>query len=71
MKVVKRICIQDWHVKAENGDRQDCKRGKEYTTSPLLDDGKVIVFSGFWVRAPADIFSGAIPPDQPSKGSSV
>ena len=52
------ICIEDWHVEAENGDRQDCKRGKEYTVSKPWGDGTVTVCSTFWVKAPARIFGG-------------
>ena len=56
MKVYERICLHDWHVDALNGDRQDCKRGKAYTTSAPHEDGTVTVFSSFWVRAPGSIF---------------
>jgi len=55
MKVYERICLRDWFVEAENGDRQDLKRGKTYTTS-ASKDGEVTVFSSFWVKAPIDIF---------------
>ena len=51
------VCIEDWHVEAENGDRQDCKRGQTYTTTEPKD-GEVTVFSTFWVKAPARIFGG-------------
>lgn len=56
MKVYERICLQDWHVEAQNGDRQELKRGKFYTTSASHDDGTVTVFSSFWVRAPLSVF---------------
>ena len=56
MKVYDRICLKDWHVEAQNGDRQDLKRGETYTTSASLPDGTVTVFSTFWVRAPLDVF---------------
>ena len=56
-KVFERRCVQDWHIEAENGDRQDCVAGKTYTTSRVHDeDGTVTVFSRFWVRAPFSIF---------------
>ena len=57
MKTFNRICIKDWSIEAENGDRQECKRGKEYLTS-AEQDGVVVVFSGFWVSAPVGIFGG-------------
>jgi len=60
MKVGTRICIQDWSIEAQNGDRLDLKRGKEYTTSPEKN-GRVIVFSSFWVPAPVSIFGGYKP----------
>lgn len=63
MKIYSRICIEDWHVEALNGDRQDCVRGKEYTTSRTWNDGTVTVLSRFWVRAPASIFAGCQPPE--------
>ncbi|MGI9335740.1 MAG: hypothetical protein ACR2RL_21550 [Gammaproteobacteria bacterium] len=56
MKVYTRICLQNWFIEAENGDRQECERGKTYTTSEPHDDGTVTVFSTFWVRAPDSIF---------------
>lgn len=56
MNVYERICLHDWHVEAANGDRQDCTRGKTYTTSEPHDDGTVTVLSRFWVRAPESIF---------------
>ena len=51
------VCIEDWHVEAENGDRQDCKRGQTYTTTPP-ENGELVVLSTFWVKAPARIFGG-------------
>lgn len=59
MEVGEAICIQDWHIEAENGDRQECKRGKTYTTT-RPEDGKdtVTLFSAFWVAAPKSIFAG-------------
>lgn len=56
MKIYERICLKDWHIEAQNGDRQDLTRGKTYTTSASMDDGTVTVFSSFWVQAPIDIF---------------
>ena len=56
MNVYERICLKDWYVEAQNGDRQDLKRGKTYTTSASNEDGEVQVFSSFWVYAPIDIF---------------
>ena len=59
MQTFNRICIKDHIIEAQNGDRLELKRGKEYTTSPEKD-GKVIVFSRFWVPVPTDIFAGEI-----------
>lgn len=58
MKVYRALCIKDWYIEAENGDRQECKRGKEYTVSGDRGDGTLTVFSGFWVIAPTNIFAG-------------
>lgn len=61
MEVGEAICIQDWHVEAENGDRQECKRGKTYTTTQPEDGSDTVtLFSTFWVKAPKDIFAGWI-----------
>ena len=59
MKTFKRICIKDWNVTADNGDFFKVERGKEYITSDV-DEGKVVVFSNFWVPVPVDVFAGEI-----------
>ena len=57
MKVVyEALCLENWYIEAENGDRQDCVKGKTYTISAPRKDGTVKVFSRFWVDAPAHIF---------------
>ena len=58
METYNRICIEDYVVKAENGDILELYRGKEYLTS-IERDGKVTVFSSYWVKVPAEIFAGA------------
>ena len=50
------VCSQNWYIEAENGDRQDCKKGERYTVSSPRKDGTVMVCSTFWVPAPASIF---------------
>ena len=55
MKVYRRICIKDAVVEAQNGDRHEIKRGKEYTTSYEHEDGTVTVFGPFWTRFPVEI----------------
>lgn len=55
-KVYERICLRDWFIEDQAGNRQECKRGKTYTTSRPHDDGTVTVFSSYWVRAPQEIF---------------
>jgi hypothetical protein len=59
MTVGEAICIKDWHIEAENGDRQECKRGQMYTiTQPQDGKENVTLFSSYWVKAPASIFAG-------------
>ena len=59
MEVGEAICIKDWHVEAENGDRQECKRGQTYTTTRPQDGTEhVTLFSQYWVRAPKGVFAG-------------
>lgn len=60
MKRYKRICLKDWHIEAQNGDRQELKRGKCYTTL-ASKHGKVMVFSTFWVSAPIEVFEPVTP----------
>ena len=55
MEIYERICLKDWHIEAQNGDRQELRRGKTYTTA-ASKDGTIKVFSTFWVDAPIDVF---------------
>ena len=57
MRTFKRICIEDYTVRAENDDTLTLRRGEEYVTSPERD-GVVTVFSAFWVNVPVSLFSG-------------
>lgn len=59
MQTFNRICIKDFELEAENGNRLILKRGKENITSSEID-GEVTVFSNFWVKIPVDVFTGAI-----------
>ncbi len=65
MKTWKRICVKDYVLEAQNGDRLELKRGKEYTTSHEKD-GEVCVFTNFWEWVPVDLFAGEIPLGTPS-----
>lgn len=58
MKVYKAICIKDWCLEAENGDRMACVRGKEYTVTGDRGNGELTVFGAYWVPAPVGIFAG-------------
>ncbi len=59
MKTFHRICVENYTLTADNGDALVLTRGKEYMTSAEHDDGTVTVFSSFWARVPASLFSGA------------
>ena len=59
MTTYQSICIKDFVVEAQNGDRLELSRGREYITSPVQKNNKVVVFSNFWVSVPADIFAGS------------
>lgn len=61
MKVYDRICLKNWFIEAENGDRLELHRGKSYTTSASQPDGTVTVFSRFWVTVPLDVFEPVTP----------
>lgn len=59
METWNRVCIEDYSLTAENGDTLILKRGKEYTTSRVHDDGvTVTVFTNFWVPVPLRLFAG-------------
>jgi hypothetical protein len=55
MKTYIRICNKDFAQRDSEGTLFELKRGKEYVTSEE-EDGKVIVFSNFWVEVPVDLF---------------
>ena len=55
--VVERVAIRDWHIEAENGDRQEVKAGQSYTTTLNPVNGFVVLFSSFWVKVPIDVFA--------------
>ena len=57
MRTYNRICIKDWEITATNNDHFKLTRGKEYLTSEEKD-GKVVVFSSYWVRVPIEHFAG-------------
>ena len=59
MRTFKRICIQDYTLRAENGDTLELERGHEYITSSEHNDGTVTVFTNFWVRVSPQLFAGA------------
>ena len=59
MRTFKRICIKDYELEAQNGDRLELERGHEYITSDE-ENGKVVVFTNFWVGVPADLFAGSV-----------
>jgi hypothetical protein len=59
MRTYKRICIEDYTVKADNGDTLTLLRGHEYITSAEREDGEVTVYSSFWVPVPRRLFAGS------------
>lgn len=57
MKTFYRLCIETRTV--ADGDRTfTVERGREYITSDEKD-GKVTVFSTYWVQMPVSLFHGA------------
>lgn len=58
MRTYSRICIKDHTLKAKNGDLQSIKRGREYITSDIDENRKVMVFSTFWVNFDVSLFAG-------------
>jgi hypothetical protein len=60
MTTFKRICIKDWSIEDSEGNRQEFKRGHEYTTSKENEDGTITGFGNNWVRTPPEIWAGAV-----------
>ena len=54
----KRICLMDYPIQDANGTTFTLRRAKEYITSPVREDGTVLVFSQYWVRVPVTLFAG-------------
>lgn len=62
MKVVKRICIKDLEIKADDGGIFRLKKGESYDTTEentypaigpkLTEPGCVVVLSNYWVPVP-------------------
>lgn len=56
IRIYEAICLRDWSVEAANGDRQELKHGTTYTIGNVRHEETVMVYSRFWVRAPAGVF---------------
>jgi hypothetical protein len=59
METFNRICIKDYDMKDNHNQEFKLKRGNEYLTS-REENGRVMVFSKYWVWVPAKIFAGEI-----------
>ena len=59
METFNRICIKDYQRIDNIGQVFNLKSGKEYLTSKD-EDGKVMVFSQYWVKVPVELFVGEI-----------
>jgi hypothetical protein len=59
MITYRRICIKDYVLEAQNGDRLELHCGREYLTS-REHDGQVTVFTNFWVKVPIELFTGEV-----------
>lgn len=59
MITYKRICIEDFEIIDQENTRFKLNRGKEYITSEEIN-GKVHVFSRYWIWTPSNIFAGEI-----------
>jgi len=59
METFNRICIKDYQRIDNIGQVFNLKSGKEYLTSKD-EDGKVMVFSNYWVKVPVELFVGEI-----------
>jgi hypothetical protein len=60
MTVYHAICLEDFTPAPEEDALFVLRRGTEYTISPEKD-GRVQVFSTYWVWVPARLFAGVVP----------
>lgn len=61
-RVFTRVCLDDHELEDPNtGVKFTLIRGKVYTTSQLLPDNTVNVFTQYWFNAPAEWFAGEKP----------
>jgi len=58
MKTFKRICIKNFKLIDDEGQKLELNRGQEYTTSKKDVDNNVTVFTNFWVSVPVKLFAG-------------
>lgn len=61
MKTWRRICIHTYTVTDQDGVSFTLEQGREYLTSGVLDDNRVMVFSSYWVSVPLWVFAGEEP----------
>ena len=54
MKVLERLCIKDWSIEDQEGNRFDLEKGKTYTTAAEPKNGFITVFSNYWVPVPQE-----------------
>jgi len=55
MKVNERKCIKKFYIEDQEGSSLTLEKGKIYTTGPVKD-GKMFVFSRYWVVVPTEHF---------------
>jgi hypothetical protein len=60
VEIVERVARRDWFIEDQQGNRQDVHAGKSYTTTRNVKDGKVVLFSSFWVPVPLDVFQESV-----------
>lgn len=60
MKVYMGICLEDYTLEDQEGNKLELERGKEYTLSHEKD-GQRCVFSNYWAWVPAALFGGIQP----------
>lgn len=54
--IVQREATKPWEITAQNGDHFALEVGRTYTTAKHLVEDKVVVFSNYWLRVPAECF---------------
>lgn len=56
-KTFERLCVEDVHTTESPNSLKLLEKGKSYLTSQVWEDDTVTVFTDYWIKVDADVFS--------------